>query len=562
MRWLRQHVPVLSWLPAYKAKNLRGDLSAGLVVAVMLIPQGMAYAMLAGLPPTVGLYASVLPLLLYAVLGTSRQLAVGPVAIISLLVGAAVGEIATPETTEYVHYAVLLALLVGVMQFLMGALRVGALVKFLSHPVVSGFTSAASLIIGFSQLKGLLGVDLSRSHHVHRVLIEAIQRLREVNAPTVVMGALSMGALVVAKKKKPTFPGALVVCVLGALSVWGLSLNREGIHIVGDVPAGFSAMAWPSFDFEAIRTLFTTAILISFVGFMESVAVAKAMAARHRYEIDANQELIALGVANVGGALLGAYPVTGGFSRTAVNDQAGARTPLASIVTASVVALTLLFLTPLFYYLPVCVLSAIIVVAVYSLVDVREFLRLVRVKPTDAGLLALTFISTLVLGIELGILVGVGASLLLFILRTTKPHTAVLGRLPGTLSVYRNVRRFPDAERVPGLLIVRVDATFYFANMDFLREHLERIEREAAEPVGGVIIDASSINDLDSSAATALEEIARKYRDRSVTLYFASVKGPVRDVMKRSGLTDFLGEDAFTFTIDEAVKRFEARNAA
>ena len=551
-----RYVPAVHWLAGYQRNDLSGDVNAGLTVAVMLVPQAMAYAMLAGLPPIVGLYASTVPLVVYALLGTSRQLAVGPVAMVSLLVASAVGALEEPGTETFIAYATTLALLVGAIQFLMGALRLGFLVRLLSHPVISGFTSAAALIIAFSQLGGLLGIKITRSHHIHKIVIEATGRIGEFQGATIAIGVLAIVLFLVVGRLKPAFPAALVAAVVGTLATWLLRLDQSGVRVVGDVPAGFPRPSLPRFDLDTLESLIPIALIISFVGFMESIAVAKAVAAKHRYEIAPNQELVALGAANLAGSVLGAYPVTGGFSRTAVNDQAGARTGLASIITAGIVALTLLFLTPLFYYLPVAILSAIIFVAAMKLVDLPELQHLWRLKRTDAFLLIVTFLATLGFGIERGILIGIGASLALFIVRTTRPHTAVLGQLPGQPEVFRNVDRFPEAQRIPGLVILRVDATFYFANMDFLKDHLSRIEQECSGPFKGLIIDASSINDLDSSAVRALEEIARAYGERGVQLYFASVKGPVRDIMKRAGFYERLGEDAFTFTIRQAVDRF------
>ena len=554
--WLRA-VPALGWLRSYQRADFRGDLVGGLTTAVMLIPQGMAYAMLAGLPPIVGLYASVVPLAVYALFGSSRQLAVGPVAMVSLLVATGVGAM-VPEggagaQQTYVGLAVMLAAVVGALQLVMGLARAGFLTNFLSHPVVSGFTSAAALIIGLSQLKHLLGVDLARSHHIHQILIEALRHGSDIDPTTLGIGIAAVALLVGLRRISPMIPSALVVVVLGTLAVWLLRLDQRGVAIVGHVPAGIPAPALPAIGWAALRGLLPTALAISFVGFMESISVAKAMASRHGYEVDANQELIGLGLANIGGSLFGAYPVTGGFSRTAVNDQAGARTGLASLITAGVIALALLFFTPVFYFLPNAVLAAIIMSAVFGLIDVAEVRHLYRVKRSDLALLAITFVATLSLGIEEGILVGVGASLLWFVVRTTRPHTAVLGRLPGT-EVYRNVANYQQAERTPGVLVLRVDAQFYFGNVSFLKETLNRLETEASPPLRAVVIEAASMNQLDSSAATALLEIARDYRDRGITLLFASTKRPVYTVMQRAGLVDLLGQDAFFFRVHEAMQ--------
>lgn len=551
---LRKYLPFLTWLPGYGRAQLQGDAVAGLTVAVMLIPQGMGYAMLAGLPPIVGLYASLVPVAVYGLLGTSRQLAVGPVAMVSLLVAAGVGSIAAPGSDTYIAHAVLLALMVGVMQLFMGLARLGFLVSFLSHPVISGFTSAAALIIGFSQLGHLLGVRLPRSHLVHEILHQAATRIDEVHLITLGIGVASIAALLLAKRYRPMFPAGLAVVLLSSLAVWLLGLDARGVAIVGEVPAGLPAPRLPGIELAAVEALLPVAVTIALVGFMESISVAKSFARRNRYDIDASQELVGLGMANTVGALFGAYPVTGGFSRTAVNAQAGARTGMASLITAAVIALTLLFLTPLFYYLPSVVLAAIIMTAVVGLVDIAEVRHLWRVKRIDLVFWAVTFAATLALGIEEGILVGVSVSLLVFVARTTRPHVAVLGRLPGT-DVYRNVARFPEAVTTPGVLVVRMDAQLYFGNIDFLKATLRKLEQASDAPLRAVVLDASGINQIDSSAASALEDLHASYQRRGVALYLAGVKGPVRDVIERAHLREAVGPERFTLRVHDAVER-------
>lgn len=553
---LTKYLPFLGWMSGYDKGNLKGDVNAGLTTAVMLIPQAMAYAMLAGLPPIIGLYASVVPLAIYSLLGTSRQLAVGPVAMVSLLVAQGVAPLAESGTEAFVAYAVLLALMIGVMQLAMGVFRLGFLVNFLSHPVVSGFTSAAALIIGLSQLKHLLGVNIPRSKNIFAILGGAFSQISDWHIATLAIAVVSIAMLMLLKKFRPSFPRALAVVVFGSVVVFGFGLHEGGVSIVGDVPAGLPGLSMPTLDQDAIRQLFPIALTISLVSFMESISVAKGFARRNRYEVDANQELVALGAANIAGSFFSAYPVTGGFSRTAVNAQAGAKTSLAGLITTVVIALTLLFLTPLFYYLPKAVLAAIIMTAVFGLVDVAEVKHLWHVKKADLALLSLTFVATLGLGIEEGILIGVLASLGLFVFRTTRPHVAVLGRLPGK-DVYRNVKRYPEVVRTPGVLAVRFDAQFYFGNVTFLKETLRDLELAEEELLHAVVIDASSINQLDSSAESALDELRDAYGERGVQLIIAGPKGPVRDVMKRSGLWERLGDAGLAINVHEAVQRVQ-----
>ena len=555
---LVRFVPILGWLPTYRRAALRGDLSAGLTTAVMLIPQAMAYAMLAGLPPIYGLYASVVPLVAYAVFGTSRELAVGPVAMDSLLVAAGVGAIAAQGSPEYLAYAVLLALMVGALQVAMGALRLGFLVNFLSQPVISGFTSAAALIIGLSQLRHLLGINLASANLLHEIAVDAARHLHETHPLTLAIGAGAIALLTVLQRLRPRLPRALIVVVLGTLLVWLLRLDQHGVKVVGEVAAGLPRLSLPAIDLDAARQLLPSALAIALVAFMEAISVAKAIALRKRYEVDPNQELIAIGAANLAAGLFRGYPITGGFSRTAVNDQAGATTPLASILTAAVIAVVLVALTPLLYYIPTAVLAAIIMTAVFGLIDVKQVRHLWRVKRSDLALLLLTFAAVLGLGIQAGILVGVGASLLWFVVRTTRPHYAVMGRVPGT-TAYRNLRYAPDAVTTPGVLVLRIDAQFYFGNVTFLRETLRDLEAAQPAPLRAVVLDASSVNDLDSSADAALHEIAADYARRGVRLLLAGVKGPVRQVMLRSGLFARLGVDAFYLSVHDAVESLRDR---
>ena len=543
-------------MPHYRREDLSGDLSAGLTVGVMLIPQGMAYALIAGLPPIYGLYAALVPLVVYALFGTSRQLAVGPVAMVSLLVAAGVAPLAGDDVALYVTLALTLSLMVGALQFFLGVARFGFLTNFLSHPVLSGFTSAAALIIGLNQLKHLLGLNIARSNYIHEILWSALTQIGATHLPTLALGLGSIVLLVVLKRWKKTFPGALVVVVLTTLAVWLLRLDLNGVKIVGEVPSGLPGFRLPNVGMAEIDALIPTALAIGLVGFMESIAVAKAFASKHRYEVDANQELIGLGLANLIGGLFQAYPTTGGFSRTAVNDQAGARTPLAAILSAGVIALTLLFLTSLFFFMPKAVLAAIVMVAVVGLINLKEAQFLWRVKRQDFYLLVLTFLATLSLGIEQGILVGVAASLVLVIQQSSRPHTAVMGRLPGT-KTYRNIERNPEAVTRSDLIILRVDAALYFANVSYFKDKLREIE-EQAPALRAIVIDAYPMNRIDSSAAHALLEIIEDAQRRGIRFYFSGVKGPVMDVLERAGIVDRIGRDHFFMEVHDAVEAAEA----
>ena len=542
-------IPLLAWAPNYERRDLRSDLAAGLTVGAMLVPQAMAYALLAGLPPEVGLYAATVPVVVYALFGTSRQLAVGPVAIVSLMTASALAPLVEEGTVGYVSAAALLALMVGLVHIVLGAGRLGFLVNFLSHSVLVGFTAAAALIIGFSQAKHLLGISVERKSHFHESVAEVMSHLSETDVATLVIGVTALAALVALKRLIPRVPAALVVVVGSIVAVDVGDLESRGVRTVGDIPSSLPAFGLPELEASLVGNLVTAAVVITLVGFMESIAVAKVYARRHRYEVDANQELVGLGAANLASGLFGGYPVTGGFSRTAVNDTAGARTPMASLVTAGLVVTTIAFLTPVLSSLPNAALGAIIIAAVAGLVDVAEMRHIATVKRTDLIGLTIAFGATLILGIELGILVAIVASMLVVFARMSKPHSAVLGHVHGTTS-YRNVSRFPEAKTVEGIRIVRVDAALSFVNAvpvkKLLVAHADAID---AEP-RALVLDASGINDIDATGVEMFKELMFEMEDRQVDLHVTDVKGPVRDVLRRANIWSRLGERIHTSTHD------------
>ncbi len=549
---LRLLFAIVDWLPRYDRRDLRGDTVAGLTVGVMLIPQGMAYAVLAGVPPIYGLYASLVPLLLYPLFGTSRHLALGVIAIDMLIVAAGLGGLAEIGEGEYIALAILLAMLVGVMQMAMGLARLGFLVNLLSRPVISGFTSAAALIICFSQLENLLGVPLPRTQYVHVILWELVQQVGETHLLTLGVGLGAVLLIVGLRKWKPIFPAGIVAVALGLLAGWGLTLEGEGVAVVGAIPTGLPTPSLPAFDAPTLRALLPTAATLVLVQFMTVISLGKLFAAKHRYSISANRELFALGAANFFGGIFRSIPVSGSFSRTAVNDQAGARTPLANVVAAGLVALTLLFLTPIFYYLPIPILGAIILVAAFGLLDVQEMRYLLRTKRIDGYLALLTFLATLIIGIQEGILIGVAASVTAIMYRISRPNVAVLGHLPGTRS-FRDTHRVKEAVPIENILILRIDASFSFANAELLKDLILKQSQEDGADVRAVIIDASSVNDLDTTAVAVLTAVEETLAERGVELYFGGMRGTARGVMVRSGLVEKLGEDHFFLSPHRAV---------
>jgi SulP family sulfate permease len=567
LQTLSRYVPSLIWLRRYQRADLPGDVLAGLIVAIMLVPQGMAYAILAGLPPQVGLYASILPLIVYGLLGTSRALAVGPVAIVSLLVASAIGPLAGGDAALYLQLALTLALLAGVIQVGMGLLRLGFLVNFLSHPVLSGFTSAAAIVIGFSQVKTLLGIKLPASDGFFQSVALTVERVGETQPVTLVIGLLSIALLFyfrggLGKHLRrlglpdqivtiATKSGPLAVAALGTLLVAAFDLHeRAGVGIVGDVPAGLPPLSLPSFSPDVLTALLPAALTISLVGYMESISVAKALASKRRQKVDADQELVALGAANLAAAFSSGYPVTGGFSRSSVNFSAGANSGLASLITAGLIALTVLFLTPTFYYLPNTVLAAIIIVAVIGLIDLHTLRHVWRYNKADAASLLITFGAVLALGVDAGILVGVATSIALYLWRTSRPHMAVVGRV-GDSEHFRNVLRH-EVQTCPHVVGVRVDESLYFANTAYLESRLLGMVAERPE-VQHLLLICGAVNFIDASALETLEAMLQELRDAGADLWLAEVKGPVMDRLLAIGFIDELGHDHVFLSTHQAM---------
>jgi len=546
--------PLIGTLQNYSRSAFQGDVSAGMTVGIMLIPQGMAYAILAGMPPVYGLYAAIVPLFIYALFGSSKQLAVGPVAMVSLLVIAGVGEFADPGSSRFISLVLLTALGVGLFQLLMGIFRMGFLVNFLSHPVLSGFTSAAALIIGASQIPNITGIDLNGVRQVHDILLETAKQIHQAVPVTFMIGVGSIAGIILIKRWSNRIPSALVVVAAGILLTYIFSFHELGVSIVGDIPEGLPSFGMEFVSIADLKLLFPVILVISLVSYMESIAVAKAVAKKEGYRIDPNQELVALGSANIGGAFFQSFPTTGGFSRTAVNAQSGANSTVASVISAAIVGLTVLFLTPLFYYLPKAVLAAIIVVAVAGLFNYREMVHLWKTDRKDFSMLAVTFLATLILGIEEGIGIGVLLSLVLVIYSSTFPHSAELGRL-GDTDKFRNVERYKNAIIEPEMLIFRFDASLYFANTDHFTNRVnELVGKREEDSLAIFILDASAINYIDSTGIHALEKICETLKKKNVTLMIAAAIGPVRDKLKRTGMTEKIGEENFFFDIDDAVQ--------
>ncbi len=450
----------------------------------------------------------------------------------------------------------MLSLLVAAIHLVMGLGRLGFLVRLLSHPVLVGFTSAAAIIIGTSQVKHLLGVSIPRSEHFYDTVWELVRAAGDAHGLTLLVGVGAIALLVGTKRFAPRIPGALATVAVTTVASVVFDLETRGVAVVGDIPQGINPFTLPD-DWGMVGNLLPAAFVITLVGFMESIAVAKVYARRNHYEIDANRELIGLGLANLGSGLFGGYPVTGGFSRTAVNAEAGAKTKFAAVVTAAVVALVIVALTPVFTQLPSATLGAIVVVAVAKLFDLAEIRHIRELKTSDFVTLAVAFVATLALGVELGVVVAAAASIVVIVVRMMTPHTAVLGRLPGT-RVFRNVERFPEAERIEGVAIIRFDVSLSYLNVDFLKRRVQRLLEQSNGELQTVVLDGTGMNDIDVSATETLTELIEELGGRGIEVHLAGIKGPVRDVVTRAGLYQQLG-DRVHHDVDEAVAQLRPR---
>ena len=559
---LKHYLPVLDWGRDYSRTALSNDLIAALIVTIMLIPQSLAYALLAGLPPEAGIYASIAPIILYALFGTSRALAVGPVAVVSLMTAAAIGQIAQQGTMGYGLAALTLAFLSGAILLVMGVFRLGFLANFLSHPVIAGFITASGILIAASQLKHVLGIPGDGDTLLETLHALALH-LGQVKPVTLVIGIGATGFLFwVRKGLKPllrrlglgprmadiiTKAGPVFAVAVTTLAAWAMDLTERGVAVVGTVPQSLPPFTLPSFSPDLLGSLFIPALLISIIGFVESISVAQTLAAKKRQRIDPDQELIGLGAANLGAAFTGGYPVTGGFARSVVNFDAGAETPAAGAFTAIGLAIAAVALTPLVYFLPKATLAATIIVAVLGLVDFSILKRSWAYSRADFWAVATTIVVTLALGVEIGVSAGVILSIALHLYKTSRPHVAEVGLVPGSQH-FRNVLRH-RVETLPGVLTLRVDESLYFVNARFLEDLvLDRIARDPA--IRHIVLMGSAINEIDFSALESLEALNRRLGEQGIGLHLSEVKGPVMDRLKTSHFLDELHGQVFLSQFD------------
>ena len=550
-------VPSISWMAEYKWRMwLKDDVLAGLTVGVMLVSQSMAYARLAGLQPVYGLYSSLVPIILYALFGTCRELGVGPVAIVSLLVGTALESQGVNGETNPVRYAesaFVLAFFTGVFSLLMGILRLGFVTNLLSHAVISGFTSAAAIIIGLTQAKDIFGLSYHRSHYAWEEVYLLCSHLPETHWQTLLMGifaiAILKGVQFVNQRNNAAVPGPLVLVVVMVLLTWGARLDQVGVAIVGEIPEGLPVPTAGFLESVDVVSLLPTAGIVALLGFVESISISKKFGIKGSYKIDSNQELVALGIGNLVGSMFGAFPVSGSFSRSAVYGKLGMHTQVGALTSAFVIMMTLLLLTPLFYYLPKVALAAIVITAVESLIDVEEALYLWRVKRQDFFSLALAFVMTLALGVEFGLGIAVLGSLLIILLFAVRPPIMLVGRSPGT-TFYTSVKKYPNVLLTPGILVARVDAAIYFVNCAFLEAKLKKLVTDYPYPVRCIVLDMRGVNDIDSTGTQTLLEIWEHFDAAGITIYFAQLNERVRKIMVKSGVAQ---------TLIEKLEKSEAR---
>ncbi len=558
---MQKFLPFLNWLPNYKKSDFANDLVAGLTVGIILIPQGMAYAMIAGLPPVYGLYASIVPVLIYTFLGTSKNVAVGPVAMDSLLVAAGLGALTISSVENYIALAIFLGFLAGAFQLLLGLFRMGYLVNFLSKPVLSGFTSAAALIIIFSQIKHLIGVDIERSNRFHEMVMNVFAKMGETNLYDFLIGAVGILLLLAFKKWAQKIPSILIVVIVGILAVNFLKLDDYGVKILGEIPKGLPSFSVPDFNWKNTLEIWPIALTLAFVGYLEAISIGKAFEEKEaKATIDANQELVALGTANMIGSFFQSYWATASFSRSAINNEAGVRTNLSGLFSLLLVVLTLLFLTPLFYHLPKAILASIIMVSVVKLIDIKYALKLLKSNRDEYLVLVLTFLITLFVGIPQGILAGVLFALLLMVYRTSNPHFAVIGNVKDT-EYYKNVKRFADEVEIrEDLLIVRFDAQIYFGNLAYFRNQMQEQISLKGENLKGIILNAEAINYIDSSGAKMLTKLIEEVHEKDIQFYIAGAIGPTRDIIFESGIIEELRKEFLFVKTKEAVAYFDDPN--
>jgi len=547
--------PVLQWLPAYNKTWLRPDLLAGITVAAFTVPEAMAYASLAGLPPEAGLYAAFLASIIYVIFGTSRQLAIGPTSAISILVAGTLSLLLVNNPEQYWAFAAMTAILVGIIALVAWVLRLGFIVNFISKPVLGGFTAGAALVIAASQLPKLFGIEGTHGEFFERVW-HIIQHLGDTNLPTLAIGLVSIVLLIIGHKKFPRLPTSLVVVLLGILLMSVTNLSDRGVAIVGDIPQGLPAFGIPEFTLSDIGDLLPLALAVFILAYVEGMAMVRTFANKRQYRADANQELLALGAANIASGLGQGYAVGGSMSRSVVNDNSGAKTPLAGGIAGLLIIIVILFLTGLFSKLPEPILAAVVLVAIKSLIDIPELRRIYRINKREFVIAMVAFGGVLIFGLLYGVLIAVFVSIIYMIARVMHPHTAILGRIPGT-DLYGDVKRHPENEQDPGILVYRVDSSIFFANAATVHDQINDLIDKLDQPVELVVLYLEATPLLDITGADMLADIHRQLANRGIALKLAKATGPVRDVLRAEGFEDFMGKIEADATVSKVIEEWQ-----
>lgn len=552
LNWLKAYIPLFSWIGTYSSDDAKGDLKAGITAGFMLIPQGMAYAVIAGVPPIYGLYAGLIPLVVYPFVGSSKHLSLGPVALDMIIIGSGVAALGL-QGSSFIAAVLYLTFSAGLIQLLMGSFRLGFIFSFFSRPVIAGFTLAAPLIIAVSQVGNFTGVVLSNGTHFFSAIYDIATSTSQIHLNTLGAGIVVILLILIFKKWISAIPGSIAVVILGIAASWFFDLESYGIATVDSIPTGLPEFTLPFLEWSSMRDILSTSLTLALVQFMTVASLGKVFAMRFNYQIEPNRELMALGSSNIAGSFFQSLPISASFSRSSAAVDAGIKSPLSNWITAGVVALTLLFFTDIFSWLPMPVLAGIIIVSALNLIDVDEMRYLFEARRSEGNIALITAGSTLVIGIQEGILIGIGASMVYMLFKLSRPNVAELGLIPDT-QIFKNIDRNPQAERFDELLILRVDAAFSFVNADFFKDFILKQSHQQRREINHVIIDGNSINDLDTTAIDSVYTIVSTLQGWGIELYFTGLKGPVRDVVMRSGLKDRLGGNHFFHSTHEAVK--------
>ncbi len=558
---MKSFFPILNWLPKYKKKYFFYDFLAGINVGIILIPQGMAYALIAGLPPIYGLYAALVPQIVYAVLGTSRQLAVGPVAIDSLIVASSLGIMAFSNPEEYILMAISLAFIVGSFQLIMASFKLSFIVTFLSKPIISGFVSAIAIIIGFSQLKFLFGISISESNLIKDVLLNVINSIDKINIPTLCLGLFSILIIIFIKKKTPKFPIYFVMLISGIVISYLFNLNKIGIDILGNIPKGLPEFKIPILTYDTITDLFTIALTLAIIGYIEAISIAKKLEEKHKYyKINPNQELLALGMSNLIGSFFQSFPVTGGFSRSAVNDESGAKSGISAIISSIIVGITIIFFTSYLFYLPKAILSSIIIVAVFNLIDYKFPIKLMSNNKDEFLLLTITFLFTIFSGIKEGIIIGLFTSILIVVSRFKNGNLSIKKKIRLLINYKKIISLSKKHKKRNDILILHVKGQLFYGNLNYFKSFIKKETSSNSNFLKALVLDIKDLYYIDSSGSDTFCKIIKKLNKMNIRVMISSFTENKKDFKFDKNLIDCIKRNNLFISINNALENFNISN--